>query len=164
MKISETWRYDASPDQVWAMLTDTAFQERKCAASGALSYDTSIAERDDGSATIVVSREMPTDDLPSQVRRFLSGGLVVEETQSWGPADGSGSRTGTARVVIKGTPAAMKGSLEMVADGDVTRLALDADLKAGVPLIGGQIERSAAPAIVAGIQVEAEEGRAYLAG
>lgn len=164
MKISETWSYDADPDQVWAMLTDRAFQERKCAASGALSYETSIEEHEDGAATIVVSREMPADEIPSQVRRLLSGGLVVEETQEWSVADEGGSRSGTAHVVIKGTPATMKGSLSLVGQGNSTSLSLDAELKAGVPLVGGQIEKAAAPAIIAGIRVEAEEGQAYLAG
>lgn len=164
MKISETWAYAADPDRVWEMLTDPAFQERKCAASGALSHEVSIDEHDDGTATVVVSREMPTDSLPGQVRRFLANGLVVEETQEWGAADEQGAREGTARVAIKGTPAAMTGTLTFAPDGDTTRLTLDADLKAGVPLVGGQIEKAAAPAIIAGIRVEEEEGQAYLAG
>ncbi|WP_018155375.1 DUF2505 domain-containing protein [Demetria terragena] len=161
MKISETWSYDAPANQVWDMLIDPAFQERKCAASGALSYDTSIdggAEK----ATIEVSREMPTDDLPSQVKRFLSGGLTVVETQAWEEADANGSRRGTITVLIKGTPAAMRGSLTLTADGETTHVAIDADLKAGIPLVGGQIEKAAAPAIVSGIRVEAREGQAYL--
>lgn len=164
MKITETWTYVASPDRVWDMVTDPAFQERKCEASGALSHEATVEAAADGTTTINVSRTMPADEVPDQIRRLLSGGLVVQETQKWSAADESGSRSGTVRVSIKGTPAEMKGTLSLVGQGDSTEVSLDADLKAGVPLIGGKIEQAAAPAIIGGIRVEAEEGQAYLEG
>lgn len=162
MKITETWTYVASPDRVWEMLTDPEFQERKCAASGALCYDAKVETTGDGRTTITVNRTMPTEDIPAQIRKLLKGGLEVEEVQTWSAADDGGSRSGTVQVTIKGTPAAMKGTISLVGQGESTEMSMDADLKAGVPLVGGKIEQAAAPAIIGGVRVEAQEGAAYL--
>lgn len=164
MKITETWTYAATPDRVWAMITDPAFQERKCAASGALSFDVSVEQAAGDGATVVTSRRMPTDGLPSQFQKFVKDGLEVVETQTWEPAAGDGSRSGRADVQIKGTPVTMKGTLTMAPAGEGTTLRLDADVKAGIPLVGGQIEKAVAPAVVHGIKVEEREGAAYLTG
>lgn len=164
MKITETWTFPADPEAVWAMLMDPAFQEAKSEASGALSQEVSITPDDDGSARIEVHRVMPTDDLPSQLTKFLSDGLTIVEIQDWdAPAD-SGSRTGTVTVEIKGTPVGLTGDLTLLGEDDGTRMAVQAELKARIPLFGGQIEKAAAPAVVQGIRVEERVGRSWLAG
>lgn len=162
MKITETWTFPADPEQVWSMLIDPGFQEAKSTGSGALSQEVSIEPADSGAARIVVRRVMPTDDLPGQMKKFLSDGLTIVETQDWHAPAESGSRTGRLSVEIKGTPVNLDGDLTMVPEDGGTRMAVQAELKARIPLLGGQIEKAAAPAVVQGIRVEEREGRAWL--
>src|SRR4051794_19251887 len=86
------------------MLTDADFQERKCAATGAVDHEVGIDEYDDGSAAIRTSRTMPTDQVPDFVRTFVGQTLTVVQVDDWQPAAPDGSREGTAVVEIKGSP------------------------------------------------------------
>ena len=163
MRLTADIRYDASPDAVFAMLSDGTFQERRCVATGALSHDISIEEYDDGSLTVTAHRTMPTDQVPDFVRTFVGSTLVVSEIQDWQAADGTGARDGTLVLEIKGAPVRMTGTLRLVAEGPGTVETIDCDLKAAVPLVGGKIEKAVEPAIRSAIRVEEREGRAWLA-
>lgn len=163
MKITQEWTYDASPEDVWAMTVDTGFQDRKCEAAGATSYETSVTEQ--GQDTVIVAtRVMPTDNLPDQLRSLVGKSVDVTETQVWGPADADGSRTATIDVAMKGQPISLKGKASSRVNGGQTELKVDAELKAKIPLIGGRIEKATAPAIIEAIEAEAAAGREWLAG
>ena len=163
MRLSAEIRYDADPAAVFAMLTDAAFQERKCAATGALDHEVEIDEYDDGSAAIRTSRTMPTDQVPDFVRTFVGQTLTVAQVDDWQPPAADGSRDGTAVVEIKGAPVRLAAAMTLHADGAGTRQTIDGDLKASVPLLGGRIEKAVEPALQAAIRVEQREGRAWLA-
>jgi len=162
VRLSAEIRYDADPATVFAMLVDPDFQERKCAATGALDHDVEIEEYDDGGAAIRTRRTMPTDQVPDFVRTFVGQTLTVVQVDDWqGPA-ADGSRDGTVVVEIKGAPVRLAGSMTLRADGTGTRQTIDGDLKASVPLVGGRIEKAIEPALQAAIRVEQREGRAWL--
>ncbi len=163
MRLSAEIRYDADPRAVFTMLADTAFQDRKCTATGALDHEVEIEEFDDGSATVTTRRTMPTDRVPDFVRTFVGQTLQVEQIDDWGPASADGAREGTVVVEIKGAPVRLAGSLRLAADGGGSLESIDGDLKASVPLIGGKIEKAIEPALLAAITVEQREGRAWLA-
>ena len=165
MRLSAEIRYDAEPERVFAMLTDPAFQERKCLATGALKHEVEVEEFDDGGATITTRRTMPTDQVPDFVRSFVGPTLLVEQIDDWeGPA-GDGSRSGTVVVEIKGAPVRLTGSLRLAPSGSSPGSVetVDGDLKAAVPLVGGRIEKAVEPALQAALRVEQREGRAWLA-
>ena len=89
MRIRDTLDYAATPERVFAMLSDQAFQERKAAATGALSHSVSITTR--GADTVIVSkRAMPTDQLPDFVKSFVGKELHLTETSTWGAATADG--------------------------------------------------------------------------
>jgi hypothetical protein len=152
------------PPTVFAMLTDRAFQERKCLATGSLAYEVDVNTFDDDTASIAVHRTLPSDEVPEFVRRFVGGTVRVVEHNDWLAADGDGHRAGTVVVEITGVPVQLTGSITLIALGDGTVHEVDGDLKASVPLIGGKIEKAAEPAIRAAIRVEEHTGRAWLAG
>ena len=81
----------------------------------------------------------------------------------WGRPAADGSRTGTIHIGIGDAPVAMQGGLRMRVDGRGTRIDIDGDLKARVPLVGGRIERAAEPSIRAAIDIEQEVGEKWLA-
>ncbi|EWT04954.1 hypothetical protein N864_19230 [Intrasporangium chromatireducens Q5-1] len=163
MKISETVDYPASPDEVFAMLTDERFQARKCEEAGALSHDVAVSPAGDGTR-VVTKRDLPTQDLPDFAKSLIGPRLTITETYEWAASNGDGSRTGDLTVELGGAPVSLRAKVRLAPQGAATQMTLDGDLKASVPLIGGRIERSAAPAIVDGIRSEAAVGRAWLAG
>lgn len=162
MKISETIHYDASPDAVFAMLTDEAFQERKCLDAGALSHDTTITSEDSG-ARILTHRELPTAGLPDFAKSIVGGKLSVTETYVWGPAAADTSRAGSLTVEVAGAPVVMRATVGLVPNGAGTRMQIDGDLKASIPLLGGKVEKASAPAVVDAIHSEGRTGHAWLA-
>ena len=162
MKISATLDYAATPHEVFAMLADVAFQTRKCEATGALNHAVSISAQGDRTV-IVSSRDLPTDDFPAFVKGLVGDTLAITETQDWGPPGTDGTRRGTLNVDIAGAPIDLDGTLSLAAAGHGSVQSVQGDLKARIPMFGGQIEKAAAPAIESAINIEREIGQAWLA-
>jgi hypothetical protein len=165
MKISATLDYAATSQEVFAMLADEEFQARKCQATGALSHTVSIS-RDGDRTVIVTNRDLPTDHFPDFIKKMVGATLTVTETQDWGPADPDGARQGTLTVDIVGSPIDLTGSLSLGpagagSNGSVE--SVDGDLRAKIPLLGGRIEKAAAPTIESAIRAERETGQVWLA-
>jgi Protein of unknown function (DUF2505) len=163
VRLTKDISYPADPATVFAMLTEVPFQERKCAATGALSHDVEIKEYDDGSAVIRTRRTLPTDQIPDFAQRFVGRTIDVVQVDDWGPSGPDGSRDGTVVVELKGAPIRFAGSLALRPGGDGTVEAIDGDIKASVPLIGGRMEKALEPALRSAINVENREGKAWLA-
>jgi hypothetical protein len=163
VKIERTMRNEIAAGELFEMMCTKGYQERKCVDVGALSYDVSVRRTADG-AVVTARRKMPTTGFPSLLRRLVPAGVTSTETVSWGPAAPDGSRTAELRVDFHGTPATMNGTIRMVPDGpDVTLVLVDAEFRAHVPLVGGKVERFAAPIILGVIDAEEETGRAWAA-
>jgi hypothetical protein len=162
VRLSAEIRYDADPAAVFAMLTDAAFQERKCAATGALESEVEIERFPDGGATIRTRRTMPTDQMPDFARSFVGRSVDVVQVDDFGAPDGGGRREGTVVVEIKGAPVRFAGSLVLGASPEGTLETVDGDIKASVPLVGGRMERALEPALRSAIRVEQREGTAWL--
>ena len=161
MKITARFDYAATPQQFLAMLTDSDFQNRKCIATGALSHSVSVSAQ--GDRTLIVNhRDMPTDGFPDFVKSMVGATLAVTETQDWGPPGTGGAREGTITVDLGGAPLDLVGVLSLAAAGRGSLESVDANLKAKIPLLGGKIEKAAAPAIESAISVERETGQTWL--
>jgi hypothetical protein len=89
--------------------------------------------------------------------------LKVTETQDWGPASDDGSRQGTVEMAVAGAPISLKGTMSLRPGGPGTVETLDSELKAKVPLIGGKIEKAAAPPIEEAIDIEGRTASEWLA-
>jgi len=161
MKISATFDYAATPRQVFAMLTDAEFQNTKCIATGALSHSVTISTQ--GDRTLIINhRDMPTDGFPDFVKSMVGTTLAVTETQDWGPPGHDGCREGSIKVDLGSAPVDLVGVLSLAPAGRGSLESVDANLRAKIPLIGGKIEKAAAPAIESAISVERETGQAWL--
>jgi hypothetical protein len=155
-------RYAAEPADVFAMLTDRTFQDRKLGQTGALSWELEITT-DGGGAVITSRRVLPTDQVPDAFRALVGSQIRISQTETWGQAGPDGGRTGTLVVEVSGAPIRMNATLSLSASGAGTVEHVDGELKAKVPLIGGKIERSAEPAVRAAITAEERIGQAWLA-
>jgi hypothetical protein len=164
--VADELRYPADPDTVFEMLCDREFQERKCRATGAVSFDVQVVRNPDGGAVITTRRQMPTDSFPDFVRSFVGDTVELVEVDTWRPADPDGSRPGSLTVAMAGTPVQMAATLRLAADGGARRpgtvQTIDGELKVKVPLIGGKIEKAAEPAIRMAIKAEQRTATAWL--
>lgn len=165
MKIKRSWTYPAPVADVYAMVTDEAYQRRKSEATSTDGGTVELAQTADGGHLITVARVLPTDAFPENIRAMVGNTITVVETQTWGLAGDDGSRVADLAVDVKGTPASMKGTVTLTPVSDTqTRLDVDGDLKGGIPIIGSKIEKAAAPSFIHALEQEERIGTEYLAG
>jgi hypothetical protein len=157
-------RYEADPERAFEVLQDPAFLEKVCVDNGAVEHSVSVEPKDDGGVVITTTRVLPTKDVPPVVKGFVGETLTVTEVDTWGPAGADGSRTGTVTLDITGAPVKLTGDLTFAPAGDGASVErLSGNLKAGIPLFGGQVEKAAEPAVRAAIKVKQRTATAWLA-
>lgn len=150
MKITTSGAFAAPCDQVFAILSDEAFQTSIADTPGSKATVVRQADR-----TVVTSlRVLPTGGLPDFVKTFVGSHLKLTEIQDWGPAAADGSRTAALTVTIDGAPVRLDGTLALAPTATGSQQTVTAELKARIPLVGGKVEQAAAPALTDGIERE----------
>lgn len=105
---------------------------------------------------------LPTDRVPDIIRPFVGAAVTVKEVQSWSGPEPDGSRTGTMRLDVVGTPAGLTGTLRLAAlDQARSDVEIDGDLVAKVPLLGSKIEKAAVPYVSTVLRAEERSAAAY---
>jgi hypothetical protein len=161
VRLTTREEYNASPQAVFAIIGDPAFQAAKCAATSTGKYTIDVAEH--GDHTVIRSeRHLPSDGLPDAARSFVGQELTVIEIQDWGPAETDGSRRCAVDLHITGAPVTLRGEALLAPSARGSVETLEGDLKANIPFIGGKIERSAAGPILGAISIEADTIRTFL--
>lgn len=146
---------------VLAMLTDAEFQRERCAATGAVESTVEISGEPD-SPTVISRRTMATEGLPDFVRKVVGASIEIADEVSWWPSGNGSYREAAVRLGVSGQPTKMSGRLELRADRSGTKGILTAELKGGLPLIGGRIEKVTATLILKAMQREQTVGRRWL--
>lgn len=150
MKISMSGDFAAPADQVFAVIADEQFQTSMVTTPGS-----SATVESRGDRTVITSvRVLPTDGLPDFARTFVGDTLTLSETQDWGPAAPDGTRRGTLTLAVAGAPLTLNGTLSLAPNGTGSTQHIEGDLRARVPLVGGKIENSAAPALKDAMETE----------
>jgi hypothetical protein len=161
MELKLSASYDATPEEVFAMVSDTTFREQACEKTKALSYDVKVSESG-GDTTVQVQREMPATNIPDFARKFVGQTLTLVQTETWHPANADGSRDADVQGEISGTPVTMKGTARIAAGSDGRAVqSIDLDVTVAVPLIGRRMEPIVVDAIRSGLQKEHELGRSW---
>jgi hypothetical protein len=164
MRIVHTDRYPDSADTLFATLTDKAFQERKCADAGALSWKVELSRGPDGEPIVKARRKLPSTDFPSMVRKFVPNGASATETVTWAPRADDGSRQADIKIDIYGTPAKLGGTITLRALGDDScSVTVELVLRVPVPIVGGKVEKLAAPIIMRLVESEERSATAWIA-
>ena len=132
MKLRRENSYDATVDEVLAMLFDKAYREKVSAAKQALTSEITI-ERD-GETTTVIVDETQAPSIPSFARKFVGDSVQLVQRATW-----TGS-SADFEVEIPGKPGHLKGTLTLTPDGARTREVIDAEVTVKVPLLGGKLE------------------------
>jgi hypothetical protein len=153
VKFTYRAEYPVAPEAVFAVMREQSFQDAKCDATTTGRWSADITSA--GDRTVVTTeRLLPTDGLPDIARSFVGDTLTIIEVQTWGPPASDGSRTADLNLHVKGAPMTLKGSIRLspAATGSVQDV--EAELRAGVPLIGGKLEKAAAEPLLAAARTE----------
>ena len=157
MKFHHEMTFDASIEDVRAMLLTPAYWDSVAQATGALSSTTTVT--DSGSAVELVSdEEQKVVGVPGFARKFVGESTRSIKTLRW-----TGD-TATFVVETPGKPTSLSGTASLTGSGSSTTLRYDLDVKASVPLIGGKLEKLVADLTVEGFGKEEAAGVAWLAG
>jgi hypothetical protein len=156
MRFEHTLRYDATADQVYAMLGEAGFRERVCQAQHVTDCTVEV-ERADGTMSVSVDQQRPSTGIPSFAQKFVGDTIHIRQREEWF------SRTDAdLEVTIPGKPGHLRGTVRLRTDGDQTVETVAGDLTVGIPLVGGKIEVLVAELLEHALQTEQRMGRAWL--
>ncbi|MCW2854830.1 MAG: Polyketide cyclase / dehydrase and lipid transport [Marmoricola sp.] len=157
MKLRHELTFDATPDEVIAMVTNPAYWDKVAVATAAIS-STATSESSGDTTTVVVDQLQEVVGVPGFAKKFVGDSTRAITTQVW-----TGS---SASYVVEtpGKPTSIKGTMSVSAKGSGSVLLYDLDVKASVPLIGGKLESLVAQLFTDGLGKEQSTGAAWLAG
>lgn len=156
MQISSTQTYDATPDQVFAMMIDEAYLAACCDRFGA----TERSIRVEGNSS-TVNMKLPA---PERVQKFLGATLPLNQFITWNEPGADGTRTGTLRMTVDKMPVNVEGTALLRPAGGGTEVTYQADFQVKIPLVGKKLEQEAAPVAQRALDLQEQVGRDYLAG
>lgn len=159
--VSYRQQFAATPERVWAMLTDPEYIETKALRSGSIEVNAEV-EAGDAETRIISRRRLPAK-LPSFMKKVVGDEIVINEAQRWGDAGPDGGREGTFVVDFGGQPMAFKGTVGLRPNGDGTEVLTEGTLKASVRFVGSKVEAVAQEWMVKYLQKEESVAAEWLA-
>ncbi len=156
MKMSHEMRYDATPEQVQAMLADPDFRAKVCDYQGVLRHTISITPDGEGMA-VVIDQFQAATGIPSFAKKFVGDEIHIVQQENWTSANRA-----DLEVLIPGKPGQMRGSITLGPSGEGTVEQVDVDIKVSIPLVGGKIEGLVRDLLVSALKAENHVGREWL--
>lgn len=162
MRVTETLHLPLTPARVAEMYTDPAYTPLRARSLSAQDVTSTVEGTTDGRFSVTSTLILPTEGVPDMIRRVVGSSVTVQEVQSWQEPEADGSRRGTIRLDVQGTPASMTGDLRLAADGDsASTVTIDGELTARVPLLGRRLEQAAVPYVTSVLAREQSSAAAY---
>ncbi|MFV0461729.1 MAG: DUF2505 domain-containing protein [Nostocoides sp.] len=160
--IRRTAEFDATPEAVFAVISDPKFQQAKAEGTvGIPGASATVTPAGDG-VRIETVRLLPTASMPDFVKSFVGEQLRVTEVQTWGPARADGGRAATVEAVVQGAPVTLRGDLVLDPSGTGSSETFEGQLSAEVFLLGGKVEKAASPFLAQAVEAEFELIRQHL--
>lgn len=155
MHITSRQVFSADPATTVSMLSTRDFLEELATRAHATSHTIDIAGYTTRVRLVVAA--------PAEAQRFVGSSLDVTTTVNWGDPDADGSRHGTFSVEVAKLPVELAGTVTALPEGATTVVTYDGELQVRIPLIGRQIEKTAAPAITQVLDQQQQIGNEWLA-
>lgn len=156
MRLTRELPYAAPVPAVLAMLQDPAFWDEVAAATGARESRTTV-ERVGDAVEVVTDQQQDVVGVPSFAKRFVGDSTQAIVRQTW-----RGEEAGYV-VDSPGKPVSISGSATVAAGAAGSVLTYDLEVKAGVPLVGGKLEKLVCELTGEGFEKEHRVGAAWLA-
>jgi hypothetical protein len=158
VRFSHQLSYDASLDEVAAMLADPEFREEVCEAMHASRHTVEVQGSGAG-LTVVVDQTQPARGIPSFARKFVGDEIRIVQRERWTAGTG-----GSLTLEIPGKPGTFDGTVALAADdAGGTVESFDGEIKVRVPLVGGKLEGLVGDLFRSALQAEERVGRGWLA-
>jgi hypothetical protein len=127
--------YGVPPREIFAVLTDAEFLRARGERFGSPAPAT--VERAATGAIVSTPRQIPLEEVPSAFRRYVGDGSL-RQTDTFNHV--SDERVAGTWVTDAGSvPVTMRGTHEITASGTGSRYVVTAEVKVGVPLVGGML-------------------------
>jgi Protein of unknown function (DUF2505) len=162
MQFSYDMLFDAEPDEIFALVLDRDYLLGRCAATGSVPLEVSIAGSSQSGAQVRVRRRVPML-LPPFAARFAPEGVVIEHVETWSPPEDDGARTANLAGTMEGAPGSLTGWLRIGREPTGTSYAVRGDITVPVPLLGERLARFAAEQMRLALQAEEEFTHRWLA-
>ncbi|HET6742129.1 MAG TPA: DUF2505 domain-containing protein [Kribbella sp.] len=167
MDLSLATSYDASPEEVFAMITDVTFQEQVFEQLRAQSYEVMVG--DDGE-DVAVQVHWQVLDVPVVARRFVGNKLDLAQSKRWHRADVDGAREADVDGGVAGGPGVtgasvkVSGTTRILPVGRGTTQAFDLRITASTPVVRGTLEQLVADAVRARLENKFKVAARWLSG
>jgi hypothetical protein len=136
-KFTNTDPYDATVDQMWAMITNQDYVKAKYESMGASNIVFTTFDVSDDSFTMVTERDVPAD-LPGFAKKIIGETNHVTQTEKWTRTGDSASAT--EEILVKNVPGGTTGTMQLSPSGTGSSWAADFQIKIGIPMVGGKLE------------------------
>lgn len=161
MELHEVHDYDGSTDEVFAMLTDEEFLVAKYTELGHRDIEVLHCGPHGDGVRVQTRREVP-QEVPGFAKKFAKDRNIVTQTEDWGP-ESDGVREAKWEIDIHGAPGDIRGTGRLAPEGDGCANHIDGKVKAGIPVVGGKLEKFVGGTIVDSLRAEHEFGQRWLA-
>ena len=148
------------PHAAFLLLSDPDYVQEVATRTGGRDVTVSVTAGDDGTVVIVSARTLPAR-VPSYAKAFIGEQIRLTETRTLGPAGDDGTRSGTLVVDFHGAPARVVGPMTLSGEDAQSALAVDLEVKASVPFVGGKVESFISEQIERSMRKEAEVAAGY---
>ncbi|TDW21875.1 DUF2505 domain-containing protein [Kribbella kalugense] len=163
MRLSLATSYDASPEEVFAMITDITFQEQVFERLQVPSYDVMVGGDGDDLA-VQFHWQTRASDVPVVARRFVGHTLELAQYKVWHRADVNGAREADVDGEVTGVPVKVTGTTRIVPAGRRTTQAFELHITASVPVVGKGLEQVVADAVRVRLEKKFEVAWSWLSG
>jgi len=154
--------FAVAADVVFQTLVDEAFLAQRLRDIGGKNAALLDHSRDGERVTFRMRQGVDASRLPGAIRSMLNGDLVVEREERWQPE--GDAYAGTSRVSITGVPGEIHGRQRIAAAGAGSTYVVTAQVRVGIPLIGGKLEKVVAEQVEKLLAAEGEYADKWLAG
>ena len=137
MEVRDQHSYTQDVDTVFKHFCDSEKVQSKHQALGARNINLAQFDASETSLNVIIEREVPAD-VPKAMKKFLSDWNMVKQTEAWTGTPGKGY-TCNIEVDIHGVPVTIKGTMELVPEGEGCLNNVYLEIKCGIPLVGKKL-------------------------
>ena len=157
MRFEHVNSYPASAAEVLEMLTSPEFREQVCTYQEALDHSVRI-EADGSVTTVEIDRTQSMKGAPSIATKVVGDTVHIVQNERW-----TGSDSAKFSMEIPGKPGHLRGTIRLVANNDGgTDEVFSGEVKVGVPLLGGRLEKMIEEVLRRGLRREGRVGASWL--
>jgi hypothetical protein len=148
-------------DQVHAALVDPTYLRDRLSTLGGTNASLLEHQVDGEKVSLRLRHGVPATELPSAVRAFLKGDLVIERTEEW-DRNGDGGWLGRVQAGIPGVPGHIRGAMRLSDNGDGSTMEMRGEVAVNIPFVGGKVEEVVSGQIVKLLTREFEHTQQWL--